>query len=147
VNISAKSKYAIRALVELADRTEGDPDRPVRLTDVASGREIPLQFLEQLFSTLRRAGVLRSRRGASGGYSFARPPETITVLEIVNALDGDLSPAVCTQGECEHLDGCGAASVWLEAKNAVDDVLRRATIASLLERERSTQQRSMMYHI
>jgi Rrf2 family iron-sulfur cluster assembly transcriptional regulator len=147
VNISAKSKYAIRALVELADRTEGDPDRPVRLTDVATGREIPLQFLEQLFSTLRRAGVLRSRRGASGGYSFARPPETITVLEIVNALDGDLSPAVCTQGECEHLEGCGAASVWLEAKNAVDDVLRRATIAGLLERERSTQQRSMMYHI
>jgi Rrf2 family protein len=147
VNISAKSKYAIRALVELADRTEGDPERPVRLTDVATGREIPLQFLEQLFSTLRRAGVLRSRRGASGGYSFARPPETITVLEIVNALDGDLSPAVCTQGECEHLEGCGAASVWLEAKNAIEDVLRRATIAGLLERERSTQQRSMMYHI
>jgi DNA-binding IscR family transcriptional regulator len=69
------------------------------------------------------------------------------VLEIVNALDGDLSPAVCTQGECEHLEGCGAASVWLEAKNAIEDVLRRATIAGLLERERSTQQRSMMYHI
>lgn len=147
MNISAKSKYAIRALVELADRTAGDPDRPVRLTDVAAAREIPLQFLEQLFSALRRAGVLRSRRGASGGYSFARPPETVTVLEIVNALDGAVSPAVCTQGECEHLDGCGAASVWLEAKNAVDDVLRRTTIADLLEREQSTRARSMMYHI
>jgi Rrf2 family protein len=147
VNISAKSKYAIRALVELADRTAGDPDRPVRLTDVAAAREIPLQFLEQLFSALRRAGVLRSRRGASGGYSFACPPETVTVLEIVNALDGAVSPAVCTQGECEHLDGCGAASVWLEAKNAVDDVLRRTTIADLLEREQSTRARSMMYHI
>jgi Rrf2 family protein len=147
VNISAKSKYAIRALVELADRTAGDPDRPVRLTDVAAAREIPLQFLEQLFSALRRAGVLRSRRGASGGYSFARPPETVTVLEIVNALDGAVSPAVCTQGECEHLDGCGAASVWLEAKNAIDDVLRRTTIGDLLEREQSTRARSMMYHI
>lgn len=147
MNISAKSKYAIRALVELADRTAGDPDRPVRLTDVAAAREIPLQFLEQLFSALRRAGVLRSRRGASGGYSFARPPETVTVLEIVNALDGAVSPAVCTQGECEHLDGCGAASVWLEAKNAIDDVLRRTTIGDLLEREQSTRARSMMYHI
>jgi Rrf2 family protein len=98
MNISAKSRYAVRALVELAERAEVDPARPVRLTDIAGGREIPLQFLEQLFSSLRRAGVLRSRRGASGGYFFARPPEDVTVLDVVEALDGLVTPATCTQG-------------------------------------------------
>ena len=136
MNISAKSKYAVRALVELAERAASDPSIPVRLTDIAAGREIPLQFLEQLFSTLRRAGVLRSRRGASGGYLFARSPEQVTVLDVVEALDGLLKPAICTQGECAHLVDCGVASVWIEAKDAVEQVLAASTIADLVERER-----------
>jgi Rrf2 family transcriptional regulator, cysteine metabolism repressor len=135
MNISARSKYAVRALVELAQR--GDGETTVRLTDVAATREMPLQFLEQVFASLRRAGIVRSRRGACGGFALARPAEEITVLEVVEVLDGLLSPAVCTQGECEHMDGCGAAAVWLEAKAAVEDVLRRTTVASLAERERS----------
>jgi Rrf2 family protein len=147
MNISAKSRYAVRALVELAERAEVDPARPVRLTDIAGGREIPLQFLEQLFSSLRRAGVLRSRRGASGGYFFARPPEDVTVLDVVEALDGLVTPATCTQGECERLDGCGAASVWIEAKDAVEQVLGSCTIADLCERERRVRDRSAMYYI
>ena len=73
MNVSAKSKYAVRALVELAERSEARPDRLVRLTDVASARGIPLQFLEQLFASLRRAGIVHSRRGACGGFLFARP--------------------------------------------------------------------------
>jgi Rrf2 family cysteine metabolism transcriptional repressor len=147
MNISAKSKYAVRALVELAERAESDPARPVRLTEIAGGREIPLQFLEQLFSALRRAGVLRSRRGACGGYFFARPPEQVTVLDVVEALDGLVTPATCTQGVCERLDGCGAASVWIEAKDAVEHVLGSCTIADLCERERNSRDRSAMYYI
>jgi Rrf2 family cysteine metabolism transcriptional repressor len=146
MNISARSKYAVRALVELAQRSDGET--PVRLTDVASTREMPLQFLEQVFASLRRAGIVRSRRGACGGFALARPAEEITVLEVVEVLDGLLSPAVCTQGECERIDGCGAAVVWLEAKAAVEDVLRRTTVASLAERERSIAAgTSAMYYI
>jgi Rrf2 family protein len=147
VNISAKSKYAVRALVELAERAEAAPGRPVRLSDIAETRDIPPQFLEQLFSSLRRSGLLRSHRGASGGFSFARRPEEITVLEVVEALDGLLSPATCTQGECDRLDGCGAAGVWIEAKHALEEVLRRTTIAGLLERERRARARPAMYYI
>ena len=72
MNISAKSKYAVRALVELAERGRGSPDHLVRLTDVATARGIPLQFLEQLFASLRRAGIVKSRRGACGGFSGCR---------------------------------------------------------------------------
>jgi Rrf2 family protein len=147
VNISAKSKYAVRALVELAERAETAPGKPVRLGDIAETRDIPPQFLEQLFSSLRRSGFLRSHRGANGGFSFARRPEEITVLEVVEALDGLLSPATCTQGECERLDGCGAAGVWIEAKQALEEVLGRTTIAVLLERERRARARPAMYYI
>jgi Rrf2 family protein len=147
VNISAKSRYAVRALVELAERAEAAPGKPVRLGDIADTRDIPPQFLEQLFSSLRRSGLLRSHRGASGGFSFARRPEEITVLEVVEALDGLLSPATCTQGECDRLDGCGAAGVWIEARQALEEVLGRTTITGLLERERRARARPAMYYI
>jgi len=147
MNVSAKSKYAVRALVELAERTEARPDRLVRLTDVATARGIPLQFLEQLFASLRRAGIVNSRRGASGGFLFARPPAQVTVLEVVEVLDGLVSPAVCTQGECERIEECGPAAVWLEAKEALERVLRETTIADLAERERSRVPREAMYCI
>ena len=147
MNISAKSKYAVRALVELAERTGPADHAPVRLNDIAASREMPLQFLEQVFAALRRAGIVRSRRGASGGYILARPAEQISVLEIVEALDGLLTPAVCTQGQCERIEGCGAATVWLEAKEAVEDVFRRTTIAGLAERERANGGRQAMFYI
>ncbi len=147
MNVSAKSKYAVRALVELAERTEARPDHLVRLTDVATARGIPLQFLEQLFASLRRAGIVNSRRGASGGFVFARPPAQVTVLEVVEVLDGLVSPAVCTQGECERIEECGPAAVWLEAKEALERVLRETTIADLAERERSRAPREAMYYI
>ncbi len=147
MNISAKSKYAVRALVELAERTNDRPGQLVRLNDLATQRGIPLQFLEQLFAALRRAGVVRSRRGASGGYVLARPADQITVLEIVETLDGLVSPAVCTQGECDRIDECGPAAVWLEAKQAVEQVLGGTSIADLVERERSFASHETMYYI
>ena len=77
LSITTKSPYALRALAELGRSGEG----PVPIGELARRREIPVQFLEQLFAVLRRAGVLRSQRGVKGGYSFARPPHEITVLE------------------------------------------------------------------
>jgi Rrf2 family cysteine metabolism transcriptional repressor len=147
VNISMKSRYAVRALTELARREETTPGKPVRLGDIADSREMPLQFLEQVFAALRRGGVVRSRRGAAGGYSLARPPTDITVLEVVAALDGVPSPAECTQGLCERVDGCGAASVWIEAQQALAKVLAGTSIADLLAREDALRGRAPMYHI
>ena len=147
MNISMKSRYAVRALTELARYEETAPGKPVPLGDIASEREMPLQFLEQVFAALRRAGIVRSRRGASGGYSLARPATEITVLDVVAALDGVPSPAECTQGLCERVDGCGASSVWIEAQQAVEKVLGGTTIGDLLTREDALRGRAPMYHI
>ena len=94
----ASRPYALRALAELA-RAGGDG--PVPIGELARRRDIPVQFLEQLFAVLRRGGILRSQRGVKGGYSFAREPSEVTVLEIVEMLDGKL--------------GAGAESIFAEA--------------------------------
>ena len=109
LSITTKSPYALRALAELARSAATDP---VPIGELARRRDIPVQFLEQLFAVLRRAGVLRSQRGVKGGYSFARDPSTITVLEIVELLDGPL--------------GAGAESIFAEAAAAARAVLGAA---------------------
>ena len=147
MNISMKSRYAVRALTELARREETQAGRPVRLSEIADSREMPLQFLEQVFAALRRAGIVRSRRGAAGGYALARPAAEITVLEVVAALDGVPSPAECTSGVCDQVDSCGASSVWIEAQAALEAVLGGTTIGDLLAREDALRERAPMYFI
>jgi Rrf2 family protein len=129
LSITTKSPYALSALVELY--RQGGPD-PVPIAELARRREIPVQFLEQLFASLRRAGILRSQRGVKGGYSFARPPAEVTVLELVELLDGPL--------------GTGASGIFAEAARAAGAVLAGATVASIAEEEiRSAT--APMYHI
>ena len=118
ISITTKSPYAIRALIELGRAPD---DAPVPIGELARRRDIPVQFLEQLFATLRRAGVLRSQRGVKGGYTFARDPSTVTVLEVVELLDGPL--------------GRDAEGIFAEATEAARTVLASATIAELVQRE------------
>ena len=118
ISITTKSPYAMQALAELG-RARGDD--PVPIGELARRRDIPVQFLEQLFATLRRAGVLKSQRGVKGGYTLARPPGEITVVEIVELLEGPL--------------GRDAEGVLGEAAAAARTVLESTTIADLIERE------------
>ena len=129
--ITTKSPYAVRALTELA-RTGGSA--PVPIGEIAKRRDIPVQFLEGLFATLRRAGILQSQRGVKGGYSFARPPEEITVLEVVEALEGRLDGEASSAGE-----------VWEEAVAAVRGVLGAVTIADAAQRESRAAGAAMYY--
>ena len=109
LSITTKSPYALSALVELY-RHGGTT--PVPIAELARRRDIPVQFLEHLFATLRRAGVLRSTRGVKGGYSFGRLPSEVTVLELVELLDGSL-PAVWEEtrvsGELGAMPSCDRA--------------------------------------
>jgi DNA-binding IscR family transcriptional regulator len=118
ISITSKSPYAVLALAELA-RSGGS--EPVPIGELARKRDVPVQFLEQLFATLRRAGILRSQRGVKGGYLLARDPSEITVLEVVELLDGPL--------------GRDAEGVLAEAATAARSVLEATTIADLVERE------------
>ncbi len=129
LSITTKSPYAVRALAELA-RNGGSG--PVPIGELAKRRDIPVQFLEQLFATLRRAGVLKSQRGVKGGYSFAREPSEVTVLEVVELLDGPL--------------GAGAQGIFSESAAAARAVLEAATIADVVERE-NRQAGAHMYYI
>ena len=118
ISITTKSPYAVLALTELGLSQGSDP---VPIGELARRREVPVQFLEQLFATLRRAGVLRSQRGVKGGYLFARDPSEVTVLEVVELLDGPL--------------GRDAEGILAEAATAARGVLESTTIADLVERE------------
>jgi len=129
ISITTKSPYALSALVELHRHGERGP---VPIAELARRRDIPVQFLEQLFATLRRAGIVHSQRGVKGGYTFARPPGEITVLELVELLDGPL--------------GGGAIGVFADAARAARSVLADSTIAHIAEAEASTAG-APMYHI
>ncbi len=129
ISITTKSPYALQALAELG-RSGGDG--PVPIGELARRRDIPVQFLEQLFAVLRRAGVLRSQRGVKGGYSFARAPAEITVLDLVELLDGPL--------------GVDAKGVFGDAAAAAREVLAKTTVQDVIERE-ARESGSAMYHI
>src|SRR3954451_7266064 len=129
LSITTKSPYALKALTELAGTSDGSP---VPIGELARRREVPVQFLEQLFAVLRRSGVLRSQRGVKGGYAFARDPSEVTVLEVVELLDGPL--------------GGGAEGIFAEAATAARAVLAKATLTDLLRGE-ARAAGAYVYHI
>ena len=129
--ITSKSPYAVRALCELA---LCGASVPIPIGELARRREIPQQFLEGLFATLRRAGILQSQRGVKGGYLFARSPSDVTVLEVVELLEGELSARDAADDE-----------IWQQAVKALRDVLGRTTIADLAEREAQARGQAMYY--
>lgn len=129
ISITSKSPYAVLALAELG-RLGGDA--PVPIGELARRKDVPVQFLEQLFAVLRRAGILSSQRGVKGGYRFARPPQSISVLEVVELLDGPV--------------GAGAKGIFEDAAGAARAVLEATTIADIIERE-AREAGAAMYHI
>lgn len=129
LSITSKSPYAVLALAELGRSSGSDP---VPIGELARRREVPVQFLEQLFAVLRRSGIISSQRGVKGGYRFARDPAEVTVLEIVELLDGPL--------------GRDAEGVFADAAAAARKVLAQTTIADVIERE-SREAGASMYYI
>ncbi|HEV3071012.1 MAG TPA: Rrf2 family transcriptional regulator [Solirubrobacteraceae bacterium] len=128
LSITSKSPYALLALAELGHSGGAGP---VPIGDLAKRRDVPVQFLEQLFAVLRRAGVLSSQRGVKGGYMFARDPAEVSVLEIVELLDGPL--------------GRDAQGVFADAASAARKVLEGVSIADVIEREAREAGASIYY--
>ncbi len=127
ISITTKSPYAVAALTELARA----PGQPIPVGEIARRREIPAQFLEQIVATLRRGGLLCSQRGVKGGYTLARAADQITVLEIVELLDGPLAS-----------DGDG---VFADSAAAARAVLAATTVADCLAREQQATGGPMYY--
>lgn len=136
MRLTAKSEYGVLAMIELASRYG---QGPVSAREIAETRSIPARFLEQLFVALRRAELVTAVRGARGGFVIARDPENITVLDVVEALEGPLTASVCDTDrghECSQAGACAAAPVWLRATRALREVFAASTLADLAGTQR-----------
>jgi len=130
VRISAKADYAVRAAVELAS---APGEKPVKAERIATAQEIPLNFLENILSELRHAGIVRSHRGADGGFRLARPPEEVTVADIIRAVEGPL--ASVRGGPPEETAYPGASEslprVWIAVRASLRRVVERVTVGDV----------------
>ncbi|GAA3527543.1 Rrf2 family transcriptional regulator [Aeromicrobium flavum] len=134
MRVSTKSDYALRALIELA----AEPgDRAVTADELGRRQDIPHGFLQSILGDLRKAGILLSQRGQSGGWRMARPPYAVTIADVIRAVDGPIvsihgvrPEAVTYQGRAEVL-----TPVWIAARHALREVLETVTIAQLAEGE------------
>jgi len=129
MRVSAKVDYALRAVIELATAGDG----PVKGERIAQAQEIPLKFLENILGDLRQAGIVRSQRGVEGGYWLARPPEEISVADVVRTVEGPIAnvrgigpESVSYVGSAERLQ-----DVWIAVRANLRAVLERVTIADV----------------
>lgn len=134
MKVSTKSSYGIRALADVGRQPEGTP---VQLATIAERQNIPLPFLEQIFSKLRRAGLVESVRGPRGGYKLAKPPKKISFADIITALEGPLESIICITPEnksahCHDKGGCDNRHVCNEVEGSFTEILTHNTLDSLL---------------
>jgi Rrf2 family protein len=133
MRVSAKVDYALRAVIELAAAGDG----PIKGERIAQAQEIPLKFLENILGDLRQAGIVRSQRGVEGGYWLARPPEEISVADVVRTVEGPIAnvrgigpESVSYVGSAERLQ-----DVWIAVRANLRAVLERVTIADVARGE------------
>lgn len=134
MRVSAKSDYALRALIELAGR--GDRT-PVSAEELGRLQEIPHGFLQAILADLRRSGVVMSQRGQSGGWRMARDPETVTVADVIRAVDGPLVSVYGLRPEAVSYNESAEVlqHVWIAARSSLRDVFEQVTIRALAERK------------
>ena len=139
MRISNKGDYGIRALIELAHHY-GEP-RPIQSSEIAARQRVPESYLEQLLTTLRRAGFIRSVRGPQGGHALARDPCEIRIAEVIEALEGPILPMDCLDeaSNSSRAGGCAQTEMWAAVRDAVLGVLNGVTIADLAQRDRAAQ--------
>jgi Rrf2 family cysteine metabolism transcriptional repressor len=140
MRLSTKGEYASRAMLELSLHYE---KKPLHIRDISKAQDIPRRFLEQILLQLKRAGLLRSRKGPEGGYSLAKPPSEINVAEVIRAMDGPLAPIDCVSVTayevCPHERTCSLKGLWKEVRDAIAEILERTTFADLAEKARAAR--------
>jgi Rrf2 family protein len=130
VRISAKADYAVRAVVELA---AADNKKPVKAERIATAQGIPLNFLENILGELRHAGIVRSQRGAEGGFRLAKPPGEVSIADVIRAVEGPLASVRGDPPEEMSYPGTSAAlpRVWIAVRANVRNVVEHVTVADV----------------
>ena len=136
MKISTKGRYALRLMLDLAYNHTGSF---IPIKNISQRQDISDKYLEQIITQLSRAGLVKSARGAQGGYMLAKEPQEYTVGEILRLLEGNLAPVACvddTKDACTRADECVIMEVWREIKDAVNKVVDNITLADLVEQQR-----------
>ncbi len=136
MKISAKGRYAVRVMVDLAVHNDGTYQN---VKQIAERQGISEKYLEQIIAVLNKAGFVKSVRGAQGGYRLANSPEEITVGMILRLTEGSLSPVACVngvdEGECTRCVQCETIDVWKDLADAINQVVDSFTIAELAQKQ------------
>jgi Rrf2 family protein len=137
MTVSAKCYYALRAIYALAEhRGPG----PMKANEIAERQYIPIKFLEAILSQLKGGGFVNSRRGAEGGYLLAKPPEDLTIGQVIRFIDGPVAPVDCVSQsrpkQCEYPGHCPFFGFWGRVRQAIADVVDQTTFADLIKENR-----------
>ncbi len=135
--LTSKAKYALRAMIDLANQAGAHEDRkPIFIGDIAQRQDIPRRFLENILLELRKHGLVVSHRGKMGGYALSRAPDLITYADVIRAIDGPLALTPCTSKtayqrceDCSDEALCAVRKVLLQVRDATADILERQTLA------------------
>lgn len=144
MELSCKSEYALLALMALADEFKGSD--PLQIRQIAAQQEIPDRYLEQLLATLRRSGLVRSQRGARGGYILAREPRQITVLEVMNSIEGHDATSLHSKS-VETVEKKVLKDLWNGSCEAMRGILQKHTLQDLCDLRDAQRQSELMYYI
>ena len=138
MRLSTKSRYGLRALFDIAYNSG---TLPAQIQDISRRQQISPRYLEQIFQSLKKAGILKSKRGPQGGYIIAKPLKDVTVKDIVKATEGDLLLVDCTPGKrrkkksgCTFDGSCVTQTVWTEASSRLEELFAATSLALLCER-------------
>ena len=136
MRLSTRSRYGTRMMLDLAQHHDKGP---VRIGEIARRQDMPVKYLEQLIIPLKKGNVIKSGRGPKGGHMLARPPEEITVGEIVKTLENGIDLAGCIENpaECQRSGRCLTRGIWEDASKAMYDKLNSITLSNMLEMEKS----------
>ncbi|MBM7868819.1 Rrf2 family protein [Clostridium pascui] len=131
MKLSTKGQYGVKAMVDLAINYSKEP---ISIKSISERQNISEYYLEQLFSSLRKADLIKSIRGAQGGYILSREPKDITVSEIMNVLEGPLKLSECLQdGECSNIKVCSTRLLWARIKESIDQVTKTTTLQDMVD--------------
>ena len=136
MQISTKGRYALRLMLDLAVHNTGEL---VKIKDIAAREDISEKYLEQIISSLKKAGYVKSLRGAQGGYMLAREPKTYTVGTILRLTEGSLSPVPCldqTPNQCDRSEDCLTLPIWQGLNKVINEYLDSITLQDVLDRQR-----------
>jgi Rrf2 family protein len=130
MQIPRRVDYGLRAITYLSTQ---DPEKCCSIAEIARQQNVPKKFLEKIIQDLMRRGLIRSKRGACGGYTLARLPDQISFYDVIEALEGPIAVNVCMNEElsCDQLPRCAMVGVWSEIQQKVTEVFTRTTLADL----------------